>query len=56
MICTNAERGYLVVAQGTSDPYEIECVRDAAYEAELIERAAAMHPAAGHAAGEMEDY
>lgn len=42
MHCTDATCGYLVVAQGTSDPFDIECVRDPAYEAVLLERAAAM--------------
>ena len=41
MSCTGAERGYLVVGQGTANPIEIECVRDEGYEAELLERAAA---------------
>jgi hypothetical protein len=41
MSCLNCQRGYLVVAQSTSDPYEVECVRDAAYEAELLHRASA---------------
>lgn len=42
MHCTDASCGYLVIAQGTSDPFDIECVREAAYEAVLLERAAAM--------------
>jgi hypothetical protein len=31
-----------VIAQGTNDPYEIECVRDAGYEMILLTRATAM--------------
>jgi hypothetical protein len=42
MHCTDAGGGFLVVAQGTNDPIEIECVRDARYEAMLLDRAAAM--------------
>jgi hypothetical protein len=42
MHCTDAAGGFLVAAQGTNDPFEIECIRDQAYEAVLLERAAAM--------------
>jgi YqaJ-like viral recombinase domain len=42
MHCTDAEGGFLVIAQGTNDPIEIECIRDADYEKVLLERAAAM--------------
>jgi predicted phage-related endonuclease len=42
MHCTNADGGFLVVAQGTNEPYEIECVRDSDYERRLLERAATM--------------
>lgn len=38
MACTDAADGVLVIGQGTTEPFEIECVRDAAYEAELINR------------------
>jgi hypothetical protein len=38
MMCTGAERGLLVVGQGTNELIEIECIRDAAYEAEFLER------------------
>jgi hypothetical protein len=38
MMCTGLPRGLLVVAQGTAEPIEIECLRDAAYEAELRTR------------------
>lgn len=41
MLCTRASAGYLVVGQGTSEPYEIECIRDATYEEELLSRCAA---------------
>ena len=42
MHCTNADCGYLVVAQGTAEPFEIECVRSPAYEEVLLEEAAKM--------------
>ena len=42
MHCANAAAGFLVVAQGTNEPFEIECVRDLVYEAQLLERAGAM--------------
>jgi predicted phage-related endonuclease len=42
MHCTDAKAGFLVVAQGTNEPFEIECIRDAQYEQVLLDRAAAM--------------
>jgi hypothetical protein len=42
MHCMDAEAGFLVVAQGTNEPIEIECIRDAAYEKQLLDRCAAM--------------
>jgi predicted phage-related endonuclease len=42
MHCTDADTGYLVIAQGTNDPIEIECVRSQEYEDELLVRCAAM--------------
>lgn len=38
MTCTDAVEGVLVVGQGTSEPWEVECIRDADYERELIQR------------------
>lgn len=42
MHCVDATTGFLVVAQGTNDIYEIECLRNAEYEQHLLERADAM--------------
>ena len=42
MHCTDADCAILVVAQGTNDPFEIECVRSSAYEAVMLSEAAAM--------------
>lgn len=42
MHCVDATTGILVVAQGTNDPFEIECIRSPDYEAVLLERATAM--------------
>jgi predicted phage-related endonuclease len=42
MHCTDAKCGFLVIAQGTNEPIEIECIRDARYEAMLLNRAEAM--------------
>lgn len=42
MHCSDASNGFLVVAQGTNEPFEIECMRSPDYEAALIERATAM--------------
>ncbi|WLB24930.1 YqaJ viral recombinase family protein [Bradyrhizobium japonicum] len=41
MSCTDAAEGMLLVGQGTNPPIEIECVRDADYEGELLSRCAA---------------
>lgn len=41
MACTDALAGFLVVGQGTSVPIEIECLRDRAYEDELLTRCSA---------------
>jgi hypothetical protein len=41
MACTDAAGGILAVGRGTSDPIEIECIRDADYERELLARCAA---------------
>ncbi|MHC2536949.1 YqaJ viral recombinase family protein [Bradyrhizobium diazoefficiens] len=41
MACTEAQGGFLVVGQGTNPPIEIECVRDADYEGELLARCSA---------------
>jgi hypothetical protein len=42
MHCMQVDVAYLVVAQGTNDPYEIECLRSMEYEDELLVRSAAM--------------
>jgi hypothetical protein len=43
MHCCDAVAGFLVVAQGTSEPYEIACIRDPiTYEPLLLDEAAAM--------------
>lgn len=42
MHCCDVEHGYLVIGQGTNDPIEIECVRSAKYESELLARCNAM--------------
>lgn len=41
MSCTDAQGGFLLVGQGTNPPIEIECVRDADYEGELLARCSA---------------
>jgi hypothetical protein len=38
MMCTGAPRGLIIVGQGTSELVEIECLRDAPYESELLNR------------------
>lgn len=38
MMCTNAVEGRIIVGQGTAELIEISCVRDDAYEPELLER------------------
>jgi predicted phage-related endonuclease len=38
MACTDAADAVLVIGQGTTEPVEIECVRDGDYERELITR------------------
>lgn len=43
MHCCDAVSGFLVIAQGTSEPYEIACIRDPiTYEPLLLDEAAAM--------------
>ena len=42
MHCCDVEHGYLVIGQGTNEPIEIECVRSAKYESELLSRCNAM--------------
>lgn len=40
MACVDAVDGVLVIGQGTTEPFEIECVRDLSYEIELLQRCA----------------